>query len=279
MAIHWIPALTRLRRDLECPQEDKNGVPLSNSNVVSGPNSDGDLNCTYAGGAGECDYVVHDGRTITSGSAACPALPSQSSPTSPVQAVTHTQTAIVTQTAISGPPAPAASSSPVAPHTSSMSTSSAAIISGPSPNVTAQPVLESASRIELGAGSIAGITITAIVVLILGLGLIFCIRRASRRRGNDLEADITAYPPTATAPSERGSISTVAQSRQEYLMAQVQSLQKRLEAQTSAGNGNADLEEAMEQNEALRVRIRMLEGEMESQWGRGLTDNPPGYLE
>ncbi|KAJ7347409.1 hypothetical protein DFH08DRAFT_809168 [Mycena albidolilacea] len=76
------------------------------------------------------------------------------------------------------------------------------------------------------------------------------------------------------------SISTVVLNWQEYLTAQLCTVQKQLEAvQGSVGSGSSHLDQAKQQNNALRARICMLEQEMQSQWGLGLTDSPPAYLD
>ncbi|KAJ7724354.1 hypothetical protein B0H16DRAFT_323925 [Mycena metata] len=306
----WIPPPTRQRRDFECPEEDKDGASLSSHGSVSntniGPNgsSSGEtiLTCDYRDGAGECSYF-QDG-TFSSGSSACPdGSAPPSTPNSTTQTVTQTQSSVVTQTTspptstfpspplssfitqtasppistFSSPPSSSSISQTTAFQNSSVpltSSSSAALESQSSPPVQSG----STARTALSAGSIGGITIGAIGLWVLGLVLVFCIRRTRRSRRDDLEADITAYPSNPAAPSEPGS--TAAQSRQEYLATQLSAVQKQLEAlQSRVGDGSTHLEEATQQNAALRARIRILEREMDSQGVQGLTDSPPGYLD
>ncbi|KAJ7500881.1 hypothetical protein B0H11DRAFT_1994781 [Mycena galericulata] len=95
--------------------------------------------------------------------------------------------------------------------------------------------------------------------------------------------------------------SRASRARQEYLTSQMRAVQKQLEAlegaramaaasQTTSGSDamsssgsegdTGGLEQARRQNEALQERIRALEGQLQSQWALGLSDEPPpGYLE
>ncbi|KAJ7152385.1 hypothetical protein C8R46DRAFT_1121169 [Mycena filopes] len=52
-------------------------------------------------------------------------------------------------------------------------------------------------------------------------------------------------------------------------------------AESANGASGADLQQARQQNEALQERIRALEGQLNSQWALGLSDEeaPPGYLD
>jgi hypothetical protein len=150
---------------------------------------------------------------------------------------------------------------------------------------------------SLAAGAIAGITIGALSVVFLAI-LVACVRRARRRQRasesalapesyiivNPAQRQVSNPVSISTLPSAPShscaSISTVAKNRQEYLTAQLRTVQKQLETlQASVGTGGGHLEQAMQQNEALRARIRMLEREMQSQWGLGLSDSPPAYLD
>jgi peptidoglycan hydrolase CwlO-like protein len=146
-------------------------------------------------------------------------------------------------------------------------------------------------RNSLAGGAIAGITL-AVILLILAVVIALCVRRSRRRqRDSDLQPESyfivqSALQPSAPASMPTGAPSksaqltlTVAQNRQEYLTAQLRAVQKELETfQGNVGNSGNHLEQAMKQNDALRARIRMLEAEMQSQWGLGLTDSPPAYL-
>ncbi|KAF7346956.1 hypothetical protein MVEN_01448000 [Mycena venus] len=258
--------------------------------------------------------VIRTG-VFLSGSSTCPDGTPQSTPDSTTQIVTQTQTQtqIVTQTAepsapptltsssqnsfTSFPPSSAPSSpSPPSTFPSSLSQgSSLPASSGPASqtsNTSLPAEGQSAVRSSnaLAAGAIVGITIGAVAVLILVVILALCVRRTRRRqRTADLAPEsyfiVSPERPTLSTTTEPlssslESISTVAQDRQEYLTAQLRAVQKQLEAlQASVGTGGAHLEEAMQQNEALRARIRLLEREMQSQWGLGLTDLPPAYLD
>ncbi|KAJ7617613.1 hypothetical protein DFH06DRAFT_1237455 [Mycena polygramma] len=230
---------------------------------------------------------------------------------SSTQVVTETQTQVVTKT----PPPPSASptSSPPRSNTSTAVPTSAfsSENTAPSPSNTdvAIPVSSTSmsqstntglpivggSKKSLTGGAIAGIVLGVLALLAL-VGLIL-VRQARKRRRSGLEelqpesyfivnqTSNTRPQPSnrlksaVTSPSDRTANSDLVQSRQEYLTTQLREVQKRLEAvQSSAGN-STHLEEAREENEALRARIRMLEGEMQSQWGRGLSDSPPAYLD
>ncbi|KAJ7884585.1 hypothetical protein B0H14DRAFT_2564299 [Mycena olivaceomarginata] len=147
---------------------------------------------------------------------------------------------------------------------------------------------------RIAAGAIAGIVLGVLALLGLALILAVCVRRARRRRrAEELQPEsyFVVNPPVVTAAatpaqaksalSQSGAtLSTVALNRQEYLTVQQRAVRKQLEAlQSSVGGGSNHLEQAMQQNEALRARIRMLEREMQSQWGLGLSDSPPAYLD
>ncbi|KAJ6466116.1 hypothetical protein C8R47DRAFT_1153940 [Mycena vitilis] len=151
------------------------------------------------------------------------------------------------------------------------------------------------SKKSLTEGAIAGIVLGALALLVLVTLIFVCQTRRKRRRSalEELQPESYFINPASstrpqplnglksavTSPSDRTVDSDLAQSRQEYLTTQLREVQKRLEAlQSSAGN-STHLEEAMEENEVLRARIRMLEAEMQSQWGRGLSDSPPAYLD
>ncbi|KAJ7314657.1 hypothetical protein DFH08DRAFT_972699 [Mycena albidolilacea] len=175
---------------------------------------------------------------------------------------------------------------------SSSSPSSTPQTSETSLPVVGQSTLSSSKRIA--AGAIAGIVLGVLALLGLALILAVCVRRARRRRrAEELQPEsyFVINPPVLTAAatpaqaksalSQSGAtLSTVAFNRQEYLTVQQRAVRKQLEAlQSSVGGGSNHLEQAMQQNEALRARIRMLEREMQSQWGLGLSDSPPAYLD
>ncbi|KAF7296677.1 F-box domain-containing protein [Mycena chlorophos] len=97
---------------------------------------------------------------------------------------------------------------------------------------------------------------------------------------NDPDGTTLLTPAPPPAPSK------AAQQRQEQLRNQLEAVQAQLGAlergsqqQQHAGPGPraSDLET---QNAALRLRVRELEAQMESQWANGLSDEPPpGYME
>ncbi|KAF8194069.1 hypothetical protein K438DRAFT_1828471 [Mycena galopus ATCC 62051] len=319
------PTLHR-RSGFQCPEEDQEGASLTNHGTEADASSNGNgststttFTCTYKDGAGECSYSG-DG-TFELGSSACPAGTEASIPSSTAVA-TQTQTQTVTQTAEAPPPSTfptAASSSTPPPTLSSLSATSSsnsqfsstlpsssapqsnsgaltgsALISQPSN--TGPPVVQStlSSGNSLDAGTIAGIVIGVLAVLILPAIFALYVRRKRRRQRATALAPESYLIVTHTAsgstqatgsstdsnPRHSGSISTVAQTRQEFLTSRLRAVQKELEAlQATVGTGGEHLEQAMQQNEALRARIRMLEREMQSQWGLGLTDSPPGYLD
>ncbi|KAJ6559684.1 hypothetical protein B0H19DRAFT_1289127 [Mycena capillaripes] len=307
------PDSTRQRRAFQCPEEDKRGSPKtgqsSSATANSGPNgssSQTTLTCIYDGGAGDCEYDE-----------TCPDGTPESTPESKTQIVTQTQTQFVTETAEPSPPpltstsssqntSPSSASLSPSPSSNSENSSTFPFLSS---SQVALPSLSSGSASQtsntslpvggqslvgssnsLAAGAIAGIAIGVVAVLILAIILALCVRRARRhKRTADLapESYFIVSPGRLAEYSVKGlvsdsleSISSVAQNRQEYLTAQLSAVQKQLEAlQASVGTGGAHLEQAMQQNEALRARIRMLEREMQSQWGLGLTDSPPAYLD
>ncbi|KAJ7628192.1 hypothetical protein DFH06DRAFT_1226481 [Mycena polygramma] len=197
-----------------------------------------------------------------------------------------------TSTAVS---ASAFSSEPIAPSSSNadvtIPTSSTSMSLSSNPGL---PIV-GGSKKSLTGGAIAGIVLGVLALLVLVILVFVCHARKRRRSGleelrpesyfivnqasNTRPQPSNALKSAVTSPSDRTADSDLAQSRQEYLTTQLREVQKRLEAvQSSAGN-STHLEEAMEENEALRARIRMLEAEMQSQWGRGLSDSPPAYLD
>ncbi|KAJ6453716.1 hypothetical protein C8R45DRAFT_630432 [Mycena sanguinolenta] len=306
---------TRQRRDFQCPNEDKDGSPSTGQSVDANANGSSNsvtLTCSYADGAGDC---VYDGDgTFEKGSSACPDGTEATPPSSTTivqtrtQIQTQTQTQIVTQTVQSlpssstpTPPTSSPSSTSSVIFSSSYSSSSQLSLSSAPPTSSASTATQtsepglSGSAVTLSAnksvtpGAIAGIVLSSIIVLILAIVLVVCVRRRRRRRSMASlapESYLVVNPATTsestpmTENSRHLSVSDVSQQRQEYLTGRLQAVQKELEAlQASAGTGGEHLEEAMRQNEALRARIRMLEREMQSQWGLGLTDSPPAYLD
>ncbi|KAJ7238310.1 hypothetical protein B0H12DRAFT_97384 [Mycena haematopus] len=262
-----VPQPTRQRRDFQCPAEDKEGSSLTGQNVNAdndGTTSTVTLDCIYQGGAGGCSYSG-DG-SFESGSSACPDGTDAGTPSSTTVTQTQTQTEIVTKTNSQLPSSslPPTESAPIA---QTSNTGPRVVQSTPS------------SRNSVAPGAIAGIVLGTITVLLLVIILPLWIRRTRRRQHSSSKALRSSQTGT-TENSRTVSVSIVQQNRQEYLAGRLHAVQKELEAlQASVGTGSDHLEQAMQQNEALRTRIRMLEGEMQSQWGLGLTDSPPTYLD
>ncbi|KAK6996681.1 F-box domain-containing protein [Favolaschia claudopus] len=116
-------------------------------------------------------------------------------------------------------------------------------------------------------------------------------------------SDISRSPSDAQLPPIPAFGSKAALARQEYLTNQLREVQSQLQAlhapvspplarsppksPSSAGLSNAHtdgtesgLAEAREQNAALEQHIRELEGQLQSRWALGLSDEPPpGYME
>ncbi|KAK7055710.1 F-box domain-containing protein [Favolaschia claudopus] len=116
-------------------------------------------------------------------------------------------------------------------------------------------------------------------------------------------SDISRSPSDAQPPPIPALGSKAALARQEYLTNQLREVQSQLQAlhapvsppparsppksPSSAGLSNthtdgteSGLAEAREQNAALEQRIRELEGQLQSRWALGLSDEPPpGYME
>ncbi|KAJ7081019.1 hypothetical protein C8R44DRAFT_68830 [Mycena epipterygia] len=194
-----------------------------------------------------------------------------------------------------------ASLTPSIPSTPSSSTASSSSFSSTStPDVSSTgldipAITQSAAsggKKSLTAGSIAGITLGALAVIVLGILVCLFIRTSRRRQRVDLQptsftgdnpgvlASEAALDSTSGARLSRSE--SVTQNRQEYLGVQLHAVRKQLEALQGQGAqaGRADLEQAMEQNEALRDRIRMLERQLRTQSQLQLSDHsPPGYLD
>lgn len=109
----------------------------------------------------------------------------------------------------------------------------------------------------------------------------------------------------STPSQPQGTMSSkAAQARQEFLTNQLRAVQHQLRALDGTSLGSvssgplsassvpsenvpaaqttdrAGLEQARQQNHALQERIRVLEGQLNSQWALGLSDDPPpGYIE
>jgi len=113
---------------------------------------------------------------------------------------------------------------------------------------------------------------------------------------------IEPFTPNAdssvSGANEPGALSSkAAQARQEYLRNQLRTVQWQLQAlEGVAGSASASsvpsesvsasetdsagLQQARQQNEALQERIRALEGQLNSRWALGLSDEPPpGYMD
>ncbi|KAJ7276926.1 hypothetical protein C8J57DRAFT_197526 [Mycena rebaudengoi] len=110
----------------------------------------------------------------------------------------------------------------------------------------------------------------------------------------------TAYFTESTVGSSsstppRALSSKAAAVRQEYLRNQMRAVQREMaeldtapsprssQYNSASTNSNADsdgLEHARQQNAVLQARVQMLESQLDSQWARGLSDEPPpGYIE
>ncbi|KAJ6530657.1 hypothetical protein B0H19DRAFT_1191725 [Mycena capillaripes] len=138
---------------------------------------------------------------------------------------------------------------------------------------------------SISSGAIAGIAVGTVVVLILAAILWLFLRR-SRRRERLLELEPEVYPPmphdeehgireVEILPREK---SRPLAPQRRPAVEQLREMEAQLAANTHAmGQRDGDLEEALQENEALRVRIRALERDLQSQ-----TDSyepPPRYLD
>jgi hypothetical protein len=120
-----------------------------------------------------------------------------------------------------------------------------------------------------------------------------------------MAGQIQPFITTPSTPPVSTLSSKAAQVRQEYIANQMREAQMQLNAMQGSvgpalsmrsGSGSVsgsgvdgdrsgagsevDLQQARRQNEALQERIRALEGQLQSQWALGLSDEPPpGYLE
>jgi hypothetical protein len=120
-----------------------------------------------------------------------------------------------------------------------------------------------------------------------------------------MAGQIQPFITTPSTPPVSTLSSKAAQVRQEYITNQMREAQMQLNAMQGivgpvssvrSGSGSVsgsgfdgdrsgagsevDLQQARRQNEALQERIRALEGQLQSQWALGLSDEaPPGYLE
>ncbi|KAJ7453332.1 hypothetical protein B0H11DRAFT_2245562 [Mycena galericulata] len=264
------------RRDFQsCPEEDANGSPLTGHGVNS--NSDGSGSqvffiCNYDDGAGQCSYLPNG--TLSAGSSECPTVSTQTS-----TGVTSTSSLPPTNPAL---PATSPGSPPI---TSTSRSSSTAIPSHRSKN-------------SLSVGAIVGLNVGVGTLLFLLIMLCICIRRRRRKQYPDSEPH-NDVPPVSDIPvpvqflpfepvpvSRKALPSTQAspdssQNQQEYLIvhAQPREVQRQLESMRGyTGDGGVSLEESMQQNEALRTRIRTLEQELQAQLGMETFDHsPPGY--
>ncbi|KAJ7626152.1 hypothetical protein FB45DRAFT_1030456 [Roridomyces roridus] len=290
----------------------------SSANASSGPNgsfSQNIFSCTYDGGAGECAYLV-DG-TLSTGSGLCPVananIASQRSSTASTALPSSSTTPPPT------PPSslpPSSSASPTSNSNINLASSttlfpsSAQLVGSTffpssSDSSIAAPTTSSlgakAQLRTLSPGSIGGITVGAVACLLLGILILLCLNTRRRRRQVEPdEPEETAHPfsaNTTAGSSSQGTpwrlglsmsdkSSTVltpsssSRDQQEYLAAQLREVHKQLEAAQAEGSGTANLEQAMQQNEALRIRIRTLERELQGYLGGEAIDHsPPGYLD
>ncbi|KAJ7688729.1 hypothetical protein B0H17DRAFT_1135485 [Mycena rosella] len=313
-AVRIVGRRTRIRRDFKCPAEDTQGARLtasSTSSTGSGSSEEEIANCDYRDGAGNGAF--------TSGLSACPGFtPPSTSPLPPTTTATNT----VTETITPDPP-PASSSTdttilppskaPSAPPLSSFPPTSS-LAQSPSSTSAISPILSDSStgsgvsstgttssavsQVATGSpghsvavGSIVGITIGAVALLLIGILLCVWAHKSRRKQSSDFKP--AQYIPTTqmdgVLPADKifrslrtpppGSVlSTDTQNRQEYLTAQLRAVQKQLESlQSTMRPESVGLEEAMQQNETLRARIRALEHELQSQsqWDHP----PPEYLD
>ncbi|KAJ6540819.1 hypothetical protein DFH09DRAFT_1089782 [Mycena vulgaris] len=286
------------------------GVGVSASSNSNGSSGQQIFICRYDDGAGDCVYLS-DG-SLSLGSSTCPIVSAPDSTTSTPVATTTTEIATVTQTVRTSitpdPPPPTSTSSPS--NTAPTASSTSSLASTTSSSTSSTPFLRSSSSVEpdisthttshptatqsaassskkpLPAGTIVGATLGALALVVLGIALCLLIRKSRRKKRMDLEP--TSYLTVANqvhasiAPARATTgawTSPLAENRQRYLTAQLRAVQKELESlQGSGASGGADLEEARQQNETLRARIRTLERDLQSQWAMGLSDHaPPEY--
>ncbi|KAJ7121498.1 hypothetical protein C8R44DRAFT_853095 [Mycena epipterygia] len=176
-----------------------------------------------------------------------------------------------------------ATTSGAPPTSSTISTSSATSSSG-SPSSTTTQLTKTRRKSSLTVGAIFGIVFGVVALLILSLFLVLRARRARRKLqvapnvdafiglhadGGGMQQVQLPMRQNNGAPSK-----AVIQDGQGYLAMQLRTLQKQLEDLRGAVDHGPD--RAMEQNEILQVRIRMLERELESQ---GTVEPPPQYLD
>ncbi|KAJ7232634.1 hypothetical protein B0H12DRAFT_1145001, partial [Mycena haematopus] len=300
------------RRDFQCPEEDTQGSPLTVQVISIADNGSGTtVTCTYDQGAGDCTYLEG---SFLSGSAACPdssplgtisiSTPSIISFTlaqAPTQITSTTQTpssskTLAIPTPNSLPPTSALPSTPdsqlpassLLPSSVSQSRfsshplssfatfqpmSSATSASVPISSTTnsslpvgGQTGLRSRNN-ALPASAIAGIVVSIATVLVLAVILALHMRRARKRHHS-----ATAPEPYLTnereKPTPSDSEATSAAPVYSESPAPISTVTQDLQG----------LERAIQQNEALRERIRILERETQSQQRLGLmSESPPAY--
>ncbi|KAJ7661971.1 hypothetical protein DFH06DRAFT_363091 [Mycena polygramma] len=136
------------------------------------------------------------------------------------------------------------------------------------------------SKKPMSTGSIAGIVIGVVLVLLIGVLIWLGVRRSREMGGRDadLEPQIYVSPVHASSPEPapweaREKSGGGIRIPQEALVAQLRTMQEQL-AISSGGTADADLQR---QNEVFRARIAALEQELESQTSGTSYESPPGY--
>ncbi|KAJ7135694.1 hypothetical protein C8R44DRAFT_768870 [Mycena epipterygia] len=169
------------------------------------------------------------------------------------------------------------------PTSSTIPTSSATSLSG-SPSSTATQLTKTRRKSSLTIGPILGIVFGVVALGILSLLLVLCARRARRKLrvapnvdpfiGIHADGGGMQQVQLPMRQNKGATSKAVIQDGQGYLAMQLRTLQKQLEDLRGAVDHGPD--RAMEQNEILQVRIRMLERELESQ---GEVEPPPQYVD
>ncbi|KAF7336252.1 hypothetical protein MVEN_02173300 [Mycena venus] len=143
------------------------------------------------------------------------------------------------------------------------------------------------SRKSRSGGSMAGITTGAVIILVLGI-LIWLRVRSRKKALPILQPQEYTLTDGVTPLQSRGekSKALAVESRRGSTAEQLPAPQEQPSAPDGGGRapggGDLDLEQALQQNEALRVRIRMLEngGRLDIQLGSEWSyESPPGYMD
>ncbi|KAJ7660213.1 hypothetical protein DFH06DRAFT_392007 [Mycena polygramma] len=173
--------------------------------------------------------------------------------------------------------------SPIINSSPSMPSSS----SSPAPQGFQTQVAAPVSSKAMSAGSVAGIVIGVLFVLLASLLIWLCLRRAQRKR--PLDGDTQPYPhgePERPLPEfllvrrEKSGHAGAVQIPQETPVAQLREMQAQLQLlPTNSGDSDADAD-LVRQNEALRARIRELESQTSDGYGYEADESPPpAYLD